>query len=67
MDDHMSLKHVNAPHFFLRAEFEDQGNTTKITWTMTFDTREIFEAVKSVIMPANEQNLDRLEACLTQL
>lgn len=42
--DYVYLEHVNTPHFFTRAEFEDMGNnTTKLTWTGIFDTPEIFE------------------------
>ncbi len=66
-NDYIALEHVNAPHFFMRADFEDLGNSTKITWTGTFDTPEIFETLKPIIIPANEENLDRLEACLKTL
>jgi hypothetical protein len=66
-DTHVAIEHVNAPHFFMRAEFEDMGNSTRLTWTGTFDSSEIYEALKPMIIPANEQNLDRLEACLTKM
>lgn len=62
--DHVTLEHVNAPHFLMRAEFEDLGESTKITWTGTFDSPEIYEGLRTIIESANEQNLDRLEACL---
>ncbi len=66
-DDHVALEHINAPHFFLRADFEDLGNSTKITWKMTFDSPEILASLKPIITPANEENLDRLETCLSKI
>ncbi|MBP9811989.1 SRPBCC domain-containing protein [Candidatus Gracilibacteria bacterium] len=66
-DTHILLEHVVAPHFFLRADFEDLSESTKITWTMTFDTIEILESLKPIIAPANEENLDRLESVLEKI
>ena len=66
-DDHIALEHVNAPHFFLRADFEDLGESTKIMWSMTFDSPEILETLRPIIEPANEENFDRLEACLNSM
>lgn len=34
---------------------------------MIFDTPEILETLKPMIAPANEENLDRLEACLSKI
>ena len=66
-EDHISLEHINAPHFFLRADFEDLRESTSITWTMEFDSPEIVEWLRPIIEPANEENLDRLEACLRNM
>ncbi len=66
-DNYILIEHVVAPHFFLRADFDDIGNATQMTWTMTFDSPEILESLKPIITPANEQNLDRLEACLQNM
>ncbi len=65
--NYIALEHVNDPHFFMKADFEEIGNTTKITWTMLFDTPEVLAGLKPIITPANEQNLDRLEACLRKM
>jgi uncharacterized protein YndB with AHSA1/START domain len=66
-EDYITLEHVNAPHFFLRVDFEDLSESTKITWAMTFDSPEILEALKPIIIPANEENFNRLEECLAKL
>lgn len=65
--NHVALEHVNAPHFFMKADFEDLGDSTRIIWTWAFDTPEILETLKPIILSANEQNLDRLEACLQKM
>jgi hypothetical protein len=66
--DHVCIEHLNAPHFLMRADFKTiRPNSTEIIWTGTFDTPEIFAALKPIIIPANEQNLDRLEMCLNTL
>lgn len=66
-EDHILLEHIVAPHFFLRADFEDQGESTKIVWKMTFDSPEILENLRPIITPANEENLNRLEECLKNM
>jgi hypothetical protein len=66
-ENSLFLEHVVAPHFFLRADLEGLSESTKITWTMIFDSKEMLENLKPIIAPANEENLDRLEACLAQL
>ena len=66
-DDHILLEHVVAPHFFLRSDFEDLSESTKMSWTMTFDTPEILASLLPIITPANEENFDRLEACLMKI
>lgn len=66
-EDHISLEHINAPHFFLRGDFEDLRESTKLTWTMEFDSPEIVENLRPIIEPANEENFDRLETCLRNM
>ena len=65
-DTHILLEHVVAPHFFLRADFEDLSESTIITWTITFDTPEMLESLKPIIAPANEENLDLLYDCIVK-
>ncbi|MES2267151.1 MAG: SRPBCC domain-containing protein [Bacteroidota bacterium] len=59
------LDHVNWPLFRLTATFEPVGaNQTKLTFKQAFQSAEDFEKVKAIVVPANEENLDRLEAVL---
>ena len=39
---------------------EEERNGTRLCWTMRFDSAEEVERIRESIVPANEQNLDRL-------
>ncbi len=58
------LEHLLAPHFHIRATFDDLGKRTKITFQSTFDSVEACEAIKKIAVDGNEQNLDRLSSLL---
>ncbi|MBD2867501.1 SRPBCC family protein [Paenibacillus arenilitoris] len=61
------LRHLSAPHFQLTAIFEDDGGKTRLTWRQLFEEAAVFNAIKKIAAPANEQNLDRLEAQLRKM
>jgi len=57
------IEHVSeSHHFFLTITFEAVGNRTLVGWRQVFDTAEHKNQVAHVVLEANEQNLDRLEA-----
>lgn len=56
------IRHTPLPHFVLTIELTTEGDNTHISWIQAFETAEVAEQVRSVCEPANEQNLDRLEA-----
>ncbi|WP_454802716.1 SRPBCC family protein [Mucilaginibacter phyllosphaerae] len=58
------LNHINAPIFKLTATFEPIGNQTKLVFEQEFETADIYEKVKHICVPANEENFDRLETVL---
>lgn len=45
--------------------YEEEGNITRLTWRMLFDTDE-GEQMRRFITAANEENFDRLEAHLAK-
>ena len=47
--------------------FEDLGAKTKVTFTMRHQTAEQSARVRPMVVPANEQNFDRLEALLPSM
>ena len=49
-------------HFFLTVTLEGRGSQTLLGWEQVFDTAEHRQRVAEVVLEANEQNLDRLQA-----
>ena len=60
--ERIALLHVSVPRFRLTATFVDEGGRTQLTWRMRFDNAAECERVRRIVVPANEENLDRLEA-----
>lgn len=58
------IRHDCAPYFTLTARFADVPGGTHVTWEQVFDETETARAVAAVVVPANEQNLDRLARVL---
>jgi uncharacterized protein YndB with AHSA1/START domain len=58
--------HLRPMHRFrMSIDYDDiGGGRTRMTWWMVFDTVEECERVKKFVVPANEQNFDRLAAHL---
>jgi uncharacterized protein YndB with AHSA1/START domain len=57
-----ALRHLGKPDFTLELTLEPEPGGCLITWRQAFASREEFNAMLPVIVPANEQNLDRLHA-----
>lgn len=58
------IEHVVKPWFLLTVILAARGDQTHLTWTQEFESPEVAAKLRSFIEPANEQNLDRLEALL---
>lgn len=56
------IRHVCAPHFQLTIALEAEGSGTLLRWDQAFDDPAVAAAVRAIVEPANEQNLDRLTA-----
>lgn len=61
------IEHLPPPHFMAEMVFETIGDSTKIVYTMTFDSVEQCEAIKKYAPQGNEENFDRLENLLKWL
>lgn len=62
------FQHLDAMHEFqMTIHFEERGGKTQITWRMLHPTIEKCQQVKEFVIPANEQNLDKLEAELIKM
>ena len=59
------ILHVNAPHFRLFVTLTEEAGGTRMHWRQVFEDAHVREQLAPVCVPANEQNLDRLEAELS--
>lgn len=56
------IRHLQPGHdFTLTITLAEQGGCTALVWRMVFDDPAEAERVRAFVVPANEQNLDRLE------
>lgn len=56
------IDHTCAPHFRLTITLEPEGEGTRVHWLQVFEDAAFAQAMKHILEPANEQNLDRLGA-----
>ena len=61
-DRKVVIRHTNQPHFKLAITLEASAGGTLLRWDQTFDDPAVAQAVRHIVEPANEQNLDRLSA-----
>ncbi|MCU6792472.1 SRPBCC family protein [Paenibacillus sp. WQ 127069] len=59
--ERMVIRHISPVHEFqIIADFEDIQGKTKVTFCQRFETAEELNKLKKLVVPANEENLDRL-------
>lgn len=56
------IEHLNGHHFLLTIRFTAQGSQTRVDWRQEFDSVAERQRIAALVIPANEQNLDRLAA-----
>ncbi len=56
------IRHKSNPMYRLVITLSPTSKGTNISWEQTFDSDEIASRVKKFVVPANEENLDRLTA-----
>lgn len=56
--------HTCMPHFRMTMTFADDEGGTRLTWRMAFETVQLYDTLKGICIPANEENFDRLAAHL---
>ena len=63
-NERIDFEHLEPMHYFTMAmSFEDKDGGTLLTWVMTFE-EPIDPTTREFILAANQQNFDRLQACL---
>lgn len=60
------LHHGPMHRYWLRMTYAPENHGTRLTWRMRFATAGEYAKVKDFVQAANEQNFDRLGACLSE-
>jgi uncharacterized protein YndB with AHSA1/START domain len=65
--DRLVVRHLQLGHAFtLTITLADEAAQTRLVWRMRFDDPAEADRVRTFVQVANEQNLDRLAALLSQ-
>lgn len=56
------IRHTSLPLYRLSIELTPSAAGTTVSWSQEFDDAEVAGRIAKVVVPANEQNLDRLSA-----
>jgi uncharacterized protein YndB with AHSA1/START domain len=60
------IRHTCLPHFTLTIALEPVPGGTRVHWQQVFADAAVADAIRHIVAPANEQNLDRLGAEVRQ-
>jgi uncharacterized protein YndB with AHSA1/START domain len=64
-DRRVRIEHVEGHWFMLTVDLAPEGDGTRVRWRQEFPSKEELETLRPYVVPANEQNLDRLAAVVT--
>ena len=56
------IHHISKPLYRLTIELAPTDGGTTVSWSQVFDDAAVAERIAKIVVPANEQNLDRLSA-----
>ena len=56
------IRHTSQPLYRLTIDLTPSETGTIVAWSQEFDDAEVAARIAKVVVPANEQNLDRLRA-----
>jgi uncharacterized protein YndB with AHSA1/START domain len=54
------VQHVEAPKYRLTIDLAPSAAGTVVSWSQTFESSEVASRIEHIVVPANEQNLERL-------
>jgi uncharacterized protein YndB with AHSA1/START domain len=54
------IQHLSEPHFYLTITLASSAAGTLVSWSQALESEEFAKRVQHIIVPSNEQNLDRL-------
>ena len=56
------VRHDPEPRFTLTIALEASPAGTRVSWSQAFENPEVARRIEHIVVPANEQNLERLSA-----
>ena len=56
------IRHLSLPQFTLTISLNSTTTGTSVDWEQALDDSAVADAIRHIIEPANEQNLDRITA-----
>lgn len=56
------VRHLSEPKFSLTIGLNPSAAGTVVSWSQAFKSAEIAQRIEHIVVPSNEQNLDRLSA-----
>ncbi|MDB5294263.1 MAG: polyketide cyclase [Phycisphaerales bacterium] len=56
------VRHASEPRFLLTVTLASSAGGTTVSWAQAFDDAETARRIEHIVVPANDQNLDRLSA-----
>lgn len=59
-DKKVVIRHVVEPKFRLTISLSPSDTGTLVDWSQEFEDDEVAKKVESIVVPSNEENLDRL-------
>jgi hypothetical protein len=54
------VQHISEPKFRLAIVLSSSATGTVVSWSQAFENSEVASRIEHIVVPANEQNLDRL-------
>jgi len=56
------IEHLSKPHYRLTITLAPSPTGTLVSWEQAFEKPDVARGIAHIVVPANEQNLDRLNA-----
>jgi uncharacterized protein YndB with AHSA1/START domain len=56
------IQHASEPKYRLTVTLEQSAEGAVVTWAQAFESSEVARRIEHIVVPANEQNLERLAA-----
>ena len=56
------IQHVSKPRYRLTIVLTPLATGTTVSWSQAFEDPDVAKRIEHIVVPANEENLDRLSA-----